>query len=85
MSDTVTIIDNRTGKQLNCPVLQGVMGPPVIDIKHLYKELGMFTYDPGYGSTSSCKSAITYLDGEQGVLMYRGYPIEQLAEQSTFL
>ncbi|TAJ95221.1 MAG: citrate synthase [Gammaproteobacteria bacterium] len=85
MPDTVTIIDNRTGKQMECPVLTGVMGPPVIDIKHLYKELGMFTYDPGYGATASCKSAITYLDGEQGVLMHRGYPIEQLAEQSTFL
>jgi citrate synthase len=85
MSHTVTIIDNKTGKQLECPVMHGVMGPPVIDIKHIYKELGMFTYDPGYGSTASCSSAITYLDGEQGVLMYRGYPIEQLAEKSTFL
>lgn len=85
MSETVTIIDNKSGKQIECPVYQGTYGPPVIDTKSLYKELGMFTFDPGYATTSSCRSAITYLDGEEGVLMHRGYPIEQLAEQSNFL
>ena len=85
MTDTVTITDNKTGKQIECPVLKGTMGPPVIDTKGLYKELGMFTFDPGYATTSSCRSAITYLDGEEGVLMHRGYPIEQLAKHSSFI
>jgi len=85
MSDTVTIIDNKSEKQIECPVHHGTSGPPVIDIKDLYKELGMFALDPGYTTTSSCRSAITYLDGEQGILMHRGYPIEQLAEKSNFL
>ncbi|MEM7027314.1 MAG: citrate synthase [Pseudomonadota bacterium] len=85
MSDTVTITDNRSGKQVECPVLTGVYGAPVIDTKALYKELGMFTFDPGFVTTASCKSAITYLDGEKGILLHRGYPIEQLAENSTYL
>ena len=83
-SRSVTITDNATGKQVECPVYEGNYGAPVIDIKSLYKELGMFTFDLGYGSTAACRSAITYLDGEEGLLMHRGYPIEQLAEQSTF-
>ena len=83
--NTVTITDNRTGKSIECPVHEGTYGAPVIEVGGLYKELGMFTIDPGYGVTGSCRSAITYLDGEQGVLMHRGYPIEQLAEKSTFL
>ncbi|MBI4693226.1 MAG: citrate synthase [Gammaproteobacteria bacterium] len=83
-SRSVVITDNATGKQVECPVYEGAYGAPVIDIKNLYKELGMFTFDLGYGSTASCRSAITYLDGEEGLLMHRGYPIEQLAEQSTF-
>jgi len=82
---TVTITDNTTGKQVECPVHEGEYGAPVIDIKNLYKELGMFTFDIGYASTAACRSAITYLDGEEGVLLHRGYPIEQLAEKSTFL
>ena len=82
---SVTITDNTTGKQVECPVYEGEYGAPVIDIKNLYKELGMFTFDIGYASTAACRSAITYLDGEEGVLMHRGYPIEQLAEQSSFL
>ena len=85
MADTVTITDNRTGKQVECPILTGVYGAPVIDTKALYKELGMFTFDPGFVTTASCRSAITYLDGEQGVLLHRGYPIEQLAEHSSYL
>ena len=63
----------------------GLNGAPVINTRALYQELGMFAFDPGYGATASCRSAITYLDGEQGILLYRGYPIEQLAEHSTFL
>ncbi|MCZ6802935.1 MAG: citrate synthase [Proteobacteria bacterium] len=85
MADTVTITDNRTGKQVECPILTGVYGAPVIDTKTLYKELGMFTFDPGFVTTASCKSTITYLDGEKGILLHRGYPIDQLAEQSTYL
>ena len=84
MSKTVTITDNATGKQVECPVLEGAFGPPVIDTKDLYKELGMFSFDPGFATTASCRSAVTYLDGEQGILMHRGYSIEQLAEQSSF-
>ncbi len=82
---SVIITDNGTGKSVECPVYEGRYGAPVIDLKNLYKELGMFTFDLGYGSTAACRSAITYLDGEEGVLMHRGYPIEQLAEKSTFL
>ncbi len=82
---TVTITDNATGKQVELPVTDGVMGPSAIDIGSLYKGLGYFTFDPGFVATASCNSNITYIDGEQGVLMYRGYPIEQLAEHSTFL
>jgi len=82
---TVVITDKTSGKSVECPVYEGQYGAPVIDLKNLYKELGMFTFDLGYGSTAACRSSITYLDGEEGVLLYRGYPIEQLAEKSTFL
>jgi len=85
LADTVTIIDNRTGEQIECPVLYGTYGAPVIDTKSLYSKLGMFTFDPGFFTTAACRSAITYLDGEEGMLLHRGYPIEQLAEQSTYL
>ena len=85
MSDTVTIIDNRTGKEIECPIITGTYGAPIIDTNSLYRELGMFTFDPGFATTASCRSAITYLDGEEGILLHRGYPIEQLAEHSTFL
>ena len=67
------------------PVLEGTVGPDVIDIRKLYGQTGMFTYDPGFTSTASCQSAITYIDGEQGILLHRGYPIDQLAEKSTFM
>ena len=66
-------------------LLDGSVGPEVIDIRKLYAETGMFTYDPGFTSTASCKSAITYIDGEAGILLHRGYPIGQLAENSTFM
>ena len=67
------------------PIHEGTMGPAAIGIDRLYRELHYLTYDPGFVSTAACKSAITFIDGEQGVLLYRGYPIEQLAEQSSFL
>ena len=83
--ETVTLIDNSTGKQIDLPILRPTNGTPTIDVRALYKELGYFTYDPGFLSTASCRSAITFLDGEEGILQYGGYPIEQLAKHSTFL
>ncbi len=82
---TVTLTDNATGRRIELPVLHGTQGPPVIDVRRLGAELGMFTYDPGYMSTASCRSAVTYIDGERGELLYRGYPVEQLAWQSSYL
>ncbi len=82
---TVTLTDNQTGKQLELEVLEPTIGPPSINISSLYKEMGYFTFDPGFLSTASCESSITYMDGETGVLAYRGYPIEQLAEESSYL
>src|SRR5690606_12614974 len=67
------------------PVYQGTVGPDVIDIRKLYGQTGMFTYDPGFLSTASCESAITYIDGDKGQLLYRGYPIEQLAVNCDFM
>ena len=67
------------------PVVSGSVGPDVIDIRKLYAQTGMFTYDPGFTSTASCESALTYIDGDEGVLLHRGYPIGQLAEQSSFM
>jgi citrate synthase len=67
------------------PVKTGTLGPSVVDIGKLYAQSGMFTYDPGFTSTASCESEITYIDGDQGVLLYRGYPIEQIAEHGDFL
>lgn len=67
------------------PVLEPTVGPNVIDIGKLYRQSGVFTFDPGFAATASCQSTITYIDGEQGILLYRGYPIEQLAQQSSFL
>ncbi|MDH5637061.1 MAG: citrate (Si)-synthase, partial [Nitrospinota bacterium] len=72
--DTVTITDNSTGKSAEFPIKRGSHGPAVMDISTLYKELKMFTYDPGFLSTASCESKITFIDGENGVLLYRGYP-----------
>jgi citrate synthase len=73
------------GKSIELPVYSGSIGPEVIDIRQLYAKTGMFTFDPGFMSTAACKSAITYIDGDAGVLLYRGYPIEQLAQQCDFL
>ena len=85
MPDNPSVILNAGDKSIELPVHAGTLGPPCIDIGKLYKETGSFTYDPGFMSTASCRSAITYIDGDAGVLMYRGYPIEQLAKQSNFL
>ena len=73
------------GKDLNYPVMHGSVGPDVIDIRKLYSQTGDFTYDPGFTSTASCASAITYIDGDAGILLHRGYPIDQLAEKSSFM
>ena len=73
------------GKTLEMPVYGGTIGPDVIDIRALYGKTGKFTYDPGFLSTASCSSKITYIDGDAGILMYRGYPIEQLAQHCDFL
>ncbi|MEC9247957.1 MAG: citrate synthase [Pseudomonadota bacterium] len=77
-------VDTTSG-EYKFSVLDGTLGPSVIDISSLYGDTGQFTYDPGFTSTASCESKITYIDGEKGVLLYRGYPIDQLAEQSNFL
>jgi citrate synthase len=78
---TLTVADQTC----SFPVYEGSIGPEVIDIAKLYAQTGMFTYDPGFTSTASCESKITYIDGDEGILLYRGYPIEQLAEQGDFL
>ncbi len=82
---TFSLVDNASDKTYELPVTHGSIGPSVIDVRRLYAETGHFTYDPGYTSTGSCESKITYIDGEEGILLYRGYPIEQLAEHSDFL
>ena len=79
---SLTLHDGRT---IDLPVLAGSIGPDVVDIRALYGKTGVFTYDPGFLSTASCSSTITYIDGDSGVLLYRGYPIEQLAENCDFL
>jgi citrate synthase len=73
------------GKAADYPVRSGSVGPDVIDIRKLYAQTGAFTFDPGFTSTASCESAITYIDGDQGILLHRGYPIDQLAEKSSFM
>ncbi len=83
--DTVTLIHNGTGRKIELPLLSGSHGPDAVDISRLTRELGLLTYDPGYMSTGSCQSAITFIDGDQGILLYRGYPIEQLAMHSSYL
>jgi citrate synthase len=79
----ILTVDGKTPVEL--PVMSGSVGPDVIDIRPLYAKTGMFTYDPGFMSTASCRSAITYIDGDKGVLLYRGYPIEELAVHCDFL
>jgi citrate synthase len=82
---TFTLTDNRSGKNFEFPVLSGTAGPDVVDVRRFYADTGRFTYDPGYTSTGSCESKITFIDGDKGVLLYRGYPIEELAEHSNFM
>src|SRR6202049_1787148 len=82
---TMTLTDNASGKSIELPVIEGSVGPKVIDVRKLYAQTGYFTYDPGFMATAACRSAITYIDGDEGVLLYRGYPIEELAERSDFL
>jgi citrate synthase len=81
----VTLTMDGSNRSADLPLIAGTIGPAVADIRKLYTDLGIFTYDPGYGGTAACDSKITYIDGDLGVLLYRGYPIEQLAEKSTFL
>ncbi len=86
MSDkSFELVNPDTGQKAELPVHEGTMGPASIGVTRLFKDHGVFTYDPGFAATSSCKSAITFIDGSKGVLMYRGYPIEQLAEKSNFV
>ena len=82
---SVTMTLDGSNKSFSLPLRPGTIGPSVADVSKLYGNLGIFTYDPGYGMTASCESKITYIDGDEGVLLHRGYPIDQLAEQSTFL
>lgn len=82
---SVSVTDNRNGTSWDLPVLKGTIGPDVVDVRKLYSDHGLFTYDPGYGATGSTQSAITYIDGEEGILMHRGYRIEELAKNSDFM
>ncbi len=84
-SKSFTLFNNETGKSYNIPILSGSEGPDVLDIRNLYKDTGMFTYDPGFTSTASCDSSITYIDGDKGILRHRGYDINELARKSDFL
>ncbi len=83
--EKVTIVFHSEGKQYDFPVLSPTHGPKVIDVQRLYRDTGYFTYDPGFLSTASCDSAITFIDGEQGILLHRGYRIEDLASRASFL
>ena len=85
MTDKYTLTNNTTGDTLDFTLRKGTTGPTALDISPLYKEKGILAFDPGFVSTASCESSITYIDGEKGILRYRGYPIEQLAANSTFL
>src|ERR671926_289361 len=86
MADTLTITDNRTGKKYEIPIQDGtIRATDLRQIKVTADEFGMMTYDPAFMNTAACKSKITFIDGDEGILEYRGYPIEQLAEHSDFL
>ena len=84
MAKTFTVTDDTTGKSWKLPVLSGTVGPDVVDIRKFYADTDKFTYDPGYTSTGSCESKITFIDGDKGVLLHRGYPIEDLAQNCNF-
>src|SRR2546426_8037287 len=86
MSDTLSVVDNRTGKKYELPIQDGtIRAMDLRQIKTGPDDFGMMTYDPAFMNTASCRSAITYIDGDKGVLLYRGYPIEELAEHSDYL
>src|SRR5438552_19105083 len=86
MPDTLTIVDNRTGKKYELPIQDGtIRAMDLRQIKTGTDDFGLMTYDPAFMNTANCRSAITYIDGEKGVLLYRGYPVEQLAENSDYL
>ncbi|RYF36934.1 MAG: citrate (Si)-synthase, partial [Comamonadaceae bacterium] len=80
-----TLSFSNGSPSVELPVYQGSIGPDVVDIRKLYAQTGMFTYDPGFLSTAACQSGITYIDGDKGELLYRGYPIEQLAQNCDYL
>jgi len=82
---TFQLTDSTSGKELDLEVRNGTLGPSVFDIRSVYGEQGVFTYDPGFASTASCESKITFIDGDNGILLYRGYPVGQLAEKSSFI
>jgi citrate synthase len=82
---TFELSERIGGRKSELPLRHGTLGPDVLDIRSLYQDHNVFTYDPGFGATASCESKITYIDGDAGVLLYRGYPVEQLAEKSTFM
>jgi len=84
-TNSFTLTDNSSGDSWELSVLDGSVGPRVIDVRRLYADTDCFTYDPGFTSTGSCESKITYIDGDEGILLYRGYPIDQLAEKSDYL
>ena len=84
--DTVTVLDNRTGRSYELPITDGTLrGLDFRQMKADEADFGLMVYDPGYANVASCRSAITYLDGDAGILQYRGYPIQDLAERSTYL
>src|SRR5216110_1806971 len=86
MTDTLTIVDNRTGKKYDLPIQDGtIRAMDLRQIKTTADDFGLMTYDPAFMNTANCRSSITYIDGDKGVLQYRGYPIEQLAEESDYL
>jgi len=85
-SDTLTVIDNRTGKSYEIPITDSsIRAKDLRQIKTSEDEYGLLSYDPGFTNTASCRSKITFIDGDRGILNYRGYPIEELAEKSTYL
>lgn len=85
MPNHITITDHATGRSIDLDIIEPTLGARLIDIQPLFRELGLLTYDPGFTATASCSSGITYLNGSEGELLYRGYPIEQLVKQSSFI
>ncbi|MFA7457737.1 MAG: citrate/2-methylcitrate synthase, partial [Micavibrio sp.] len=82
---TFTLTNDATGESVKLPVLHGTSGPDVLDVRKLYAQTGHFTFDPSYTSTASCKSRLTFIDGDEGILHHRGYDIKELARKSTFM